>query len=175
MKPVHTILRWVDRLSEAAAAVVVYLVVLLTAVLGYEITARYLFNSPTNWSFDISYMIGGAFFLFGEAYALKHHRHVRIDIFYNRFSPRTRAIIDAFFYLLLFVPLWVGILVYLYPYVQFSWKVGERSMQSYWQPLIYPFKTLMPIGVFLLLLQGLAEFVRSLMIAFGKEEVSHES
>ncbi len=158
----------IDRVSEATASVIVYLVVLLTAVLGYEILARYAFNSPTKWAFDMSYMIGGAFFLFGEAYALKHKRHVRIDIFYNRFSTRTRASIDVFFYLLFFFPLWIGMLVYLYPYVLFSWKVQERSMQSYWQPLIYPFKTLMPIGVFLLVLQGLADFLRSLMTVFGK-------
>ncbi len=65
-------------------------------------------------------------------------------------------------------------LVYLYPYVMFSWSVQERSMQSYWQPLIYPFKTLMPIGVCLLVLQGVADFVRKLMSLLGKETV-HES
>jgi TRAP-type mannitol/chloroaromatic compound transport system permease small subunit len=56
----------------------------------------------------------------------------------------------------------------------FSWSVQERSMQSYWQPLIYPFKTLMPIGLFLLVLQGVADFVRKLMTLLGKETV-HES
>jgi len=164
----------IDGISEVTAAVIIYLVLLLTAVLGYEIIARYAFNSPTKWAFDISYMIGGTFFLFGEAYALKHQRHVRIDIFYARFSPRTQASIDALFYLLFFFPLWIGMLIYLYPYVQFSWQVRERSMQSYWQPLIYPFKALMPIGVLLLALQGAADFLRRLVIIFGKGDV-HES
>lgn len=65
-------------------------------------------------------------------------------------------------------------LVYLYPYVMFSWAVQERSMQSYWQPLIYPFKTLMPVGVLLLTLQGAADFARRVMTALGKDP-DHES
>ncbi|MFO7911378.1 MAG: TRAP transporter small permease subunit [Desulfotignum sp.] len=164
----------IDGISEVTASVIIYLVVILTAVLGYEILARYAFNNPTKWAFDVSYMIGGTFFLFGEAYALKYQRHVRIDIFYCRFSPRMRASVDVVFYLLFFFPLWIGMLIYLYPYVLFSWAVQERSMQSYWQPLLYPFKTLMPIGVFLLLLQGAADFLRRLMIALGKD-MAHES
>lgn len=164
----------IDGISEAVAAVIIYLVVVLTAVLGYEIVARYVFNSPTRWVFDISYMIGGTFFLFGLAYALKHQRHVRIDIFYCRFPQRVQAAVDALFYLVFFFPLWIGMLVYLYPYVMFSWAVQERSMQSYWQPLIYPFKTLMPVGVLLLTLQGAADFARRVMTALGKDP-DHES
>jgi TRAP-type mannitol/chloroaromatic compound transport system permease small subunit len=174
MKYLDKFTTFIDGISEVTASVIIYLVVLLTAVLGYEILARYAFNSPTKWAFDVSYMIGGTFFLFGEAYALKYQRHVRIDIFYSRFSSRTRASIDVVFYLLFFFPLWIGMLIYLYPYVLFSWTVQERSMQSYWQPLIYPFKTLMPIGIFLLVLQGAADFLRRLMIALGKDMV-HES
>jgi TRAP-type mannitol/chloroaromatic compound transport system permease small subunit len=164
----------IDDISDATAAFIIYLVVALTLVLGYEIIARYAFNSPTKWAFDISYMLGGTFFLFGQAYALRHRRHVRIDIFSSRFSTRTQAAVDVICYLVFFFPLWIGMLVYLYPYVMFSWSVQERSMQSYWQPLIYPFKTLMPIGLFLLVLQGVADFVRKLMTLLGKETV-HES
>jgi TRAP-type mannitol/chloroaromatic compound transport system permease small subunit len=165
---------FIDNINDATAAVIIYLVVALTLVLGYEIIARYAFNSPTKWAFDISYMLGGTFFLFGQAYALRHRRHVRIDIFSSRFSTRTQAAVDVICYLVFFFPLWIGMLVYLYPYVMFSWSVQERSMQSYWQPLIYPFKTLMPIGLFLLVLQGVADFVRKLMTLLGKETV-HES
>ncbi|WP_166405042.1 TRAP transporter small permease subunit [Desulfonema ishimotonii] len=154
----------IDTVSEYTGRAISWLVIVLTAVLGYEIVARYVFGSPTMWAFDLSYMIGGTFFLMGEAYTLKQRQHVRIDIFYGRFSRRTRAGIDVFFYLLLFFPLWCGILYALFPYVRFSWEVGERSMQGYWQPVIYPFKTIMPIGVGLFLLQGIAEFSRSLMI-----------
>jgi TRAP-type mannitol/chloroaromatic compound transport system permease small subunit len=157
-------LKLIDSASEVTGRIISWLVIVLTLVLGYEIAARYLFGAPTKWAFDLSYMIGGTFFLMGEAYTLKHRQHVRIDIFYSRFSPRIRAGIDVVFFLLLFFPLWGGILYALFPYVAFSWEMGEKSMQGYWQPVLYPFKTVMPIGVGLLLLQGIAEFWRSLAI-----------
>ncbi len=80
---------FIDGISDVTAAVIIYLVVALTLALGYEIVARYAFNSPTKWAFDISYMLGGTFFLFGQAYALRHRRHVRIDISTAGFPPDT--------------------------------------------------------------------------------------
>ncbi len=160
---VHTI----DTLSEFSAKIIIWLVLVLTAIISYEIFSRYVLNAPTKWVFDLSYMIGGTFFLLGEAWTLKRKQHVRIDIFYERFSPRTKAWIDIVFYLCLFFPLWGGILWALIPYVQFSWDVGERSMQGYWQPIIYPFKTVMPVGVGLLLLQGLANVLRNIETICG--------
>ncbi len=171
MKQIQAVIRGIDAVSEITGKVMIWLVVVLTSVIGYEIFSRYFLNAPTMWAFDLSYMIGGTFFLMGEAWTLRKQQHVRIDIFYNRFSPRGRAVIDIFFYLVFFFPLWAGLLWALIPYVQFSWELGERSMQGYWQPIIYPFKTVMPIGVLLLLLQGVAEFLRSAVIAFGGEEI----
>ncbi len=171
MKQIQTLIKGIDAVSEFTGKVMIWLVVVLTGVIGYEIFSRYFLNAPTKWAFDLSYMIGGTFFLMGEAWTLRKQQHVRIDIFYSRFSPRGRAVIDIFFYLVFFFPLWAGLLWALIPYVQFSWELGERSMQGYWQPIIYPFKTVMPVGVFLLLLQGIAEFLRSAVIAFGGGEI----
>ncbi len=171
MNQIQTIIKFIDGLSEFTGKIMIWLVVVLTAVIGYEIFSRYVLNTPTKWAFDISYMIGGTFFLMGEAWTLKKKQHVRIDIFYNQFSERKRAFIDIFFYLLFFFPLWAGLLYALIPYVQFSWEMGERSMQGYWQPILYPFKTIMPVGVFLLLLQGVAEFLKNVVIACGGDEI----
>ena len=71
------------------------------------------------------------------------------------------------FYLVFFFPLWGIILFKLIPYVHLSWIMQERSMQGYWMPILYPFKTVMPVGVLLFLLQGLAEFSRAI-IAFKR-------
>jgi TRAP-type mannitol/chloroaromatic compound transport system permease small subunit len=158
------LLNRIDRISELTGHAISWIVLLLTLILGYEVLMRYCFNSPTKWAYDISYMLGGTFFLLGAAYTLRMKAHVRIDLFYNQFSPRQRALIDVLFYLVFFFPLWIGLLYHLIPHVHMSWKLAERSLESYWRPPIYPFKTIMPIGVFLLLLQGLAEFVRSLTV-----------
>ncbi len=171
MNALRCIIRTIDSVSELTAKVIIWLVLVLTAIISYEIFSRYVLNAPTKWSFDLSYMIGGTFFLMGEAWTLKRKQHVRIDIFYRLFSRKTRAVIDIVMYFALFFPLWGGILYALIPYVQFSWEIGERSMQGYWQPIIYPFKTVMPIAVSMLLLQGLAEVLRNLVFICGGEEV----
>lgn len=158
------LLNLIDRVSELTGRGISWIVLLLTFVLGYEVLMRYCFNAPTKWAYDISYMLGGTFFLLGAAYTLRMKGHVRIDLFYGQFSARKRALIDVFFYLLFFFPLWTGLLYYVIPHVYMSWVLAERSLESYWRPPIYPFKTVMPIGVFLLLLQGFAEFVRSLTV-----------
>lgn len=164
MKNIDKFLSVVDGISEWSGKTVSWLVLILTLIIGYEIIMRYVFNAPTKWSFDISYMLGGSYFLLGEAYTLLKKRHVRIDIFYNRFSERKKALIDIIFYLIFFFPLWIGLFYALIPYVYLSWTTGERSMQGYWMPILYPFKTVMPVGILLFLLQGIADFIRSVIV-----------
>jgi TRAP-type mannitol/chloroaromatic compound transport system permease small subunit len=164
MTKIDRLLRVIDSISEWSGRTVSWLVLVLTMVLGYEIVMRYVFNAPTKWAFDISYMLGGSYFMLGEAYTLLKKRHVRIDIFYARFSPKKKALVDVVFYLLFFFPLWGGLLYALIPYVYLSWSIGERSMQGYWMPILYPFKTVMPVALFLFLLQGVADFLRSVLL-----------
>jgi TRAP-type mannitol/chloroaromatic compound transport system permease small subunit len=158
------VIRVIDTISEWSGKTVSWLVLVFTLVLGYEIVMRYIFNAPTKWAFDISYMLGGSYFLLGEAYTLLKKKHVRIDIFYALFSARKKALVDILFYLILFFPLWGVLLHKLIPYVYLSWITGERSMQGYWMPILYPFKTVMPVGIFLFLLQGVAEFCRAILV-----------
>lgn len=159
-------LRRVDWLSEWSGKAVSWFSVALTLALTYEVIMRYAFNAPTVWAFDVSYMLGGTLFFAGAAYTLWSKGHVRIDILYLRFSPRGRALLDIIFTLIFFFPLWGILLVELIPYVYDSWASGERALESFWRPPIYPFKTVLPVGVALLLLQGIAEFIRSLNVAF---------
>ena len=160
-----------DTISEWSAKTTSWLVLILTLMTGYEIIMRYVFNAPTKWVFDLSYMLGGAFFVLGQGYTLRLNKHVRIDIFYSRLSDRGKALLNCFFYLIFFFPLWIVLLYLLIPYVYESWKVGERSMQGYWMPILYPFKTVMPVAVFILILQAIAEFIRCIItIVKGNEK-----
>jgi TRAP-type mannitol/chloroaromatic compound transport system permease small subunit len=167
------IIRAIDAINEWSGKAASWLVLIFTIVLGYEIVLRYVFNAPTKWAFDISYMLGGSYFWLGVGYTMLKKKHVRIDIFYRTFSIRKQALVDIFFSLIFFFPLW-GILLYkLIPYVYLSWITDERSMQGYWMPILYPFKTVMPVGVALLLLQGIAELMRSIRVVM-RGEVAHE-
>jgi TRAP-type mannitol/chloroaromatic compound transport system permease small subunit len=169
MPVIKRTIRIIDGVSEWTGKTVSWLVVAFTFVLGWEVVMRYAFNAPTKWAFDVSYMLGGSYFLLGAGYTHLKKRHVRIDIFYDRFSPRQKAIVDILMSLIFFFPLWCALLYALIPYVYLSWIMNERSMQGYWMPVLYPFKTVMPVAVFLLLLQGVSEFLKSVLTLKGGE------
>ncbi len=162
--------RILDSISEWSGSIVCWLVLIFTLTLGWEIVMRYVFNAPTKWAFDMSYMLGGTYFWLGAAYTSLKKGHVRIDLFYRKFSRRTQALVDVSLSLIFFFPLWAMLLYRLIPYVYLSWITEERSMQGYWMPVLYPFKTVMPVGTALLLLQGISDFFRSLLVLAGREE-----
>lgn len=164
MGKIEKIIKMIDRISDVSGRWISWFVLVFTLMLGYEVAARYVFNSPTVWAFDLSYMLGGSYFLLGEAYCLLKRRHVRIDIFYNRFSHRKQAWVDIVFSIFFFFPLWCGLLYALIPHVVMSWQIAERAEGGTWLPPIYPFKTVMPVAIFLFVLQGIAEFLRSLLV-----------
>ena len=72
--------------------------------LVYEVVARYFFNAPTIWAYDMTFMLYGSFFMLGAAYTLQRSGHIRTDVFYARWSPRTQARVDLACYLVLFFP-----------------------------------------------------------------------
>ena len=84
----------VDAISEKTGRIVGWIAVPMILALIYEVFARYLFHSPTIWSYEITYMIYGTHFLLGAAYTLRVKGHIRIDLVYMQFSPRWRAMID---------------------------------------------------------------------------------
>jgi len=162
------LLNWIDSTNQRVGDVTKWLILILTAVMVYDVVMRYLFNAPTIWGFDVSYMLGGTFFILGMGYTLLKDKHVRVDVFSSKFSARTKAYIEVILSLVLFFPAF-GLLFYqLIPYVLRSWMDREKSLESFWRPPIYPFKTALVIGVALLLLQGFALLIRNLRIISRK-------
>ncbi len=151
----------IDTLSEWSGRIFAWLVIPLVAGLTYEVLARYLFNAPTIWAYDLSYMLYGAHFMLGAGYTLLKGGHIRTDIFYQSWSPRTQGKVDALLYLLLFFP---GMLFFFWMGGQEfwqAWSIGERSDASPWRPILYPLKATLPLGALLLLVQGVSEFIKS--------------
>lgn len=154
-------IRLIEKISEWSGKAVSYLVYLLMGALTYEVFARYLFNAPTFWAFDLSYMLYGTIFMLGAAYTLLKKRHIRTDIFYGKWSARRQGMIDALMYLFLFFPGMIFYFIAGWDYAALSWSVEERAQFSPWMPIIYPFKTVIPLTGALLLLQGGCEFIKS--------------
>ncbi|HKZ04755.1 MAG TPA: TRAP transporter small permease subunit [Methylomirabilota bacterium] len=139
----------------------------MTLAVAYEVTARYAFNAPTVWAYDLTYMLFGAQFMLAGAFTLLRGGHIRTDVFYERWSPRTRATIDAVSYVFFYFP---GMLFVLYAGAGEAWSawlIGERSDWSPWRPVIYPLKAVIPVTAALMVLQGLSELIKCLRVIRG--------
>jgi TRAP-type mannitol/chloroaromatic compound transport system permease small subunit len=157
--------RAIDAFSEWSGKAVAWLILPLVVGLTYEGVARYLFNAPTLWAFDLSYMLYAAIFMLGAHYALLKGAHIRTDMLWEKFAPRTKGRIDAVAYLFFFFP---GMILLFYASVDeawHSWRIGELSEQTAWRPILWPFKAIVPLTALLLLVQGVSELLKSLYAA----------
>jgi TRAP-type mannitol/chloroaromatic compound transport system permease small subunit len=162
-------LQTIDRISEQSGKAVSFLVIFLVFVILYEIFVRYLFNSPTIWAHEIAQMIYGAYVILLGAYVLQRRGHVNVDILYNRFRPRTRAIIDLFTWLLFFY--FCGLLLLKGGEMAWDSLLVRETEPTSFAPPVYPIKMMIPLGALLILLQGLAKFIRDLTLAItGRKE-----
>ena len=154
------IITWIDKLSLWTGRIVCWLTIPMFAAMVYEIFMRYTFTAPTMWAYDISRMLYGALFMLGAGYGLSRGVHIRADFLYRNWKPKTQAIGDAALYILFFFP---GLLVFLWMSTEFafsSWTRYERGMDTAWMPYVFPIKTVLPIGVALLLIQGVSELLK---------------
>jgi len=150
----------IDRLSALVGRTFAWTILVLTGVVVYEVVVRYVFRAPTTWGYDVSYMLYGTLFMTAGAYALSRNGHVRGDFLYRNFPPRRQAWFDLVLYILFFFPAILAFMISGWQFFADSLRQNERSMFSPSGPVIWPFKFLIPLVGFLLLLQGLAEVVR---------------
>ncbi len=166
MTALDRFLSGIDFICTWAGKLAAFLVIPLILAVVYEVTSRYGFDRPTIWAFEIERMVGGTLFVMGFSWVLIQKAHVRVDLFYQRMSPRGQAILDAVLYLLLVFPLWLWVMPQLIEWTQNSWAIHERSSDSAWRNIIYPFKTVAPVAISLLLLGLVATFIRDVRTIF---------
>jgi TRAP-type mannitol/chloroaromatic compound transport system permease small subunit len=152
--------RVIDAIVLFAGKAIAWLILPMVLSLVWEVTARYGFNAPTEWAYDMTFMLYGTFFMVGSAWTLQRGGHIRTDSFYSKWSKRTQARVDLVCYLVFFFPAlaifaWLG-----WEYFLKSYEQNERIVTSPWLPIVWPFKFVMPLSAVLLLLQGISEFVR---------------
>lgn len=153
----------IDRLSEVAGQVVAVLVPAMALVICYEVVARYAFNAPTIWAHNLSTFMFGYLGLLAGAYVQSKGRHIRVDLLYGRLSPRAQAGLDLVSYLLAFLFLSL-IATYGWHKAMDDFRIGAR-LSSEWAPPRGHFTLMIPLGATLLILQSLADWLRSLHIA----------
>jgi TRAP-type mannitol/chloroaromatic compound transport system permease small subunit len=148
--------------SVLVAKLGAWLIVPMTGALVYEVVARYIFDAPTVWAYDMTYMFAGSLFMLGSAYALRQGSHVRADFILSAMRPRWQALIDAVLYVVVYFP---AIALFFDTSMTFalqSWQQGETFPQSPWMPIIYPLKTIIPVTLALLFVQGVAELLKAI-------------
>ncbi|MCX7960217.1 MAG: TRAP transporter small permease subunit [Burkholderiales bacterium] len=164
----------IDRFTDATGTLVAWLNVPLMLVVAYEVGMRYLFDAPSIWAFEIIYMLYGTIFMLGAAYALHKGAHIRTDFFFERWSTRTKGIIDSVAYIVFFFPSIFAFLVLSAQEAWYSFEIAERSEQTPWRPLLWPFKTVVPLTCLLLLVQGVSETIKSVYEARTGLELEHK-
>jgi TRAP-type mannitol/chloroaromatic compound transport system permease small subunit len=159
----QNILLRVDKISTWIGHAFSFLIAVLVLLITWEVFSRYALNNPHDWVFDVSNMLYGTFFMMAGAYTLAKNGHVRGDVLYSFFRPRTQATIDLVLYAAFFVPGVIALTYAGYFYAAESWAIGERSSVTADGPPIFPFKTVIPLAGAILLMQGVVEIVRCII------------
>lgn len=152
----------VDRLSTFIGKTFAWAAVLLTVLISWEVFSRYVLNRPHAWMLDVQIMLYGTLFMTAGAYTLSKNGHVRGDVLYGFFRPRTQATLDLILYFLFFLPgvialTWAG-----WNFFNDSLAIREQTFSAEALPL-YPFKFIIPLSGGILLLQGVVEIIRCVM------------
>jgi TRAP-type mannitol/chloroaromatic compound transport system permease small subunit len=166
--------RVIDKFTDTTGVWVAWLNVPLVLAVSYEVIARYLFNAPTIWSFDVTYMLYGTIFMLGAAYALHKGAHIRTDFFYENWSPRTKGMVDSISYLVFFFPSLILFLAASGNEAWYAFQIHETSEQTPWRPILWPYKTVVPVTCVLLMIQGVSETIKSVYAWRTGIELEHK-
>jgi TRAP-type mannitol/chloroaromatic compound transport system permease small subunit len=152
----------VDRFSTWVGKAFAWSAVVLTLLITWEVFSRYVLNRPHGWVLDAQIMLYGTMFMTAGAYTLAKNGHVRGDVLYGFFRPRTQASIDLVLYIVFFLPGIVALTWAGWTFFQDALAIREQTFNA--DPIpVYPFKLVIPVAGAVLLLQGVVEIVRCIL------------
>jgi TRAP-type mannitol/chloroaromatic compound transport system permease small subunit len=163
----------VDKVSTWVGQVFSWLIVALTAMICWEVFSRYVLNIPHGWVLDVQIMMYGTLFMMAGAYTLSKNGHVRGDVLYGFFKPRTQAALDLLLYIVFFLPGVIALTYAGWAFFNDSLKINEQTFSADALPL-YPFKFIIPFSGLLLLVQGIVEIIRCVICLRDGEWPSRE-
>ena len=167
MKKVAAFVRIIDNINTRIGQVFGFLVIANAGILLYGVIMRYVFSLPVHWGGEIAWTLFILFSLLAGAYVLRQDYHVRLDVVYGRLSAKTKAIMDmaTFIFFLLFLVLLTWLTI---EKAWWSISVMEKT-ESYFHGPVYPARICLALASVLLLLQGVAEFMRNVLFISGHE------
>ncbi|SRR5690606_10549551 len=162
-----TYVRAVDYVSTKFGRLAMYAIFLMIGVLLLDAITRNLLKIPLHWCIEMAQFTMTAYYIVGGAYSIQLNSHVRMDLLYDRWKPRTKAKVDAFTSLFLVVYL-VCLLIGSISSTMYAIEYNERKF-SMWNPSMVPIKMIMVFGIFLMLLQSISTFFKDLAKGRGIE------
>lgn len=163
----RAVVRSIEAISRASGYAAAALVLLLIALMVYEVVVRYVFNAPTTWGYEVSTWVMGGSFVLAIAYALATDSHVRIDVLHDWLGRRARHAFDLLGYAVV-LPLLVWLASGMWEYFWAPFLSGERTGQSAWNPRVWPFRLVLFLGVAVWTLQVVAEVVKAAFALAGR-------
>jgi TRAP-type mannitol/chloroaromatic compound transport system permease small subunit len=157
-------IKFVGWLNDRVGAIVSWLTAALVILVCGDVIIRYLLKDTAAWIMELEWHLFALTFIFGAAYTFKHDKHVRVDLFYDEFSERDKALVNLVGGLVLLIP-WCTLLIWFS--WQFAWQsylIRETSPNPGGLPALYLIKFSIPIGMSLLLLQALASVASSILV-----------
>lgn len=174
MKFARLFVQFVNRLNQWTGKGVSWLTTLLVLVVCYDVFTRYLLKNSLVAVQELEWHLFAIIFLVGAAYTLRQDGHVRVDLFYARFSPRTKAWVNFFGSLIFLIPFCLVVIWSSKVFVSESYRIGEISPDPGGLPARFVLKTAIPVGFFLLMLQGLSLALQSLLKILNRDNKREE-
>ena len=163
--------RVVGQISGAFGWLAGWLCILMIAIVFVDVIARYLFESGSIAMQEMEWHLFAAVFLLGAAYTMREDANVRVDVFYARMSMRKKAVVDLFGTVFFVIPMSTLIMYSAYDFVAYAFEVREVSNDPGGLPYRFVFKSLLPLGYFLVLIQAFAVISRNIRILCGDTEL----
>lgn len=161
------ICRIIDSLIERIGHIVSWLSGILVVLIVFDVIMRYAFNTSYAALYELEWHIFAAIFMLGAAFTLKHDKHVRVDVFYGRFSPRGKALVNLIGTAVFLIPFCLVVIKTSLPFVYDSYMISESSPDPGGLPLRFIIKATIPVGILLLLLQAISLLLTSLHIVLN--------
>jgi TRAP-type mannitol/chloroaromatic compound transport system permease small subunit len=156
-------IKFADSLSAWVGKAFAWLTMLMAFGVGYEVIVRYVFNAPTAWALDVSFIMYGSLFMMGGAYTLSKNGHVRGDFIYRTWDPVVQARLELTLYFIFFFPGIIALILAGWKYAARSWGYMEESVNSPAGIPIYQYKSIIVAAGILLFFQGIAQAMRCLI------------
>ena len=158
---------FIEEISEWSGRITSWGILVMIGATCFEVVARYIFDSPTDWAYELTTMVYGAYCLLVGAYTNNYGGHIRMDVIYNYFSEKTKVKMDVLTGLLGIAFLFIFFLVTC-KFAIDSWRIGEVSSMTTWTPPMYPFKAALSLGVLLLMMSRIANLIHDYSVVVKK-------